>query len=615
MFRIVSLIFFIFLVPLSAKARTLSEILDGIYRNTLGLDEALVELRELIPLTPFADLDGRRIIFHQKLGEGSYGQVYRVEYDGKFYAFKVFKLLVSQGLAGAAGELLLEAKALVACRGAKYVIPILGIVCPAPGVRAGILMPLMSQSLDSFLTEKKNAGEKLDPAYCVRLFYGLVRGVQELKERGLVHCDVKPPNVLLTLTGDPVIADLGSVNVPLSHEVCTLEYRPPEYILQGPYDAATMMFSLGCVFFKCLTGKHLFPAKSEIGHLLEIFFLSGSPSASRWPKACERRHYSSEFPKWPDQRLSKLNQEMDSLFARLLCHLLALDPRERPDPAMLLNLLLAMSREGHQQALGIIDGLQVFDVPTDGDCAFSAVSVAMGKGIGHINRADFIQALRQARDAGQLHAGTPLGETILLAIGNAVPVGTPVEAVFDVWLDMLARGMWLSHADLAVVALLYGFTLHIHVPQLEIQIINPGQDQEAHIFHLGPACASLSNPSSSDNWALNHYAAGLTPPLANAPSQDFFLEGTLVPNFEEVLAEGVSATPGDLGSPGVGASLLGLDTGAMTVLPPPGESDAPAGIVDMPPFGFGASSITAPFGLGLGLGLGLVLSGNAFPRG
>jgi eukaryotic-like serine/threonine-protein kinase len=98
-------------------------------------------------------------------------------------------------------------------------------------------------------------------------------------EKGLLHCDIKPENIMLTPAGDVKMLDFGvAKRLPRSDQVIsggTLEtdpdpmggtpaYMAPEILLQEEADARADIFSLGVVLYEILAGRHPFLADSFI---------------------------------------------------------------------------------------------------------------------------------------------------------------------------------------------------------------------------------------------------------------------------------------------------------------------------------------------------------------
>ena len=85
-------------------------------------------------------------------------------------------------------------------------------------------------------------------------------------ERGLVHGDVKPSNVLIDGRGHAYLADFGLTKRldderPLAGEaqlMGTIDYVAPEQIRGDHVDGRADVYSLGCLLYECLTGRQPF---------------------------------------------------------------------------------------------------------------------------------------------------------------------------------------------------------------------------------------------------------------------------------------------------------------------------------------------------------------------
>jgi serine/threonine protein kinase len=111
-------------------------------------------------------------------------------------------------------------------------------------------------------------------------------------ERGMVHRDVKPANVLIA-SGDHVyLTDFGLSRTVLSqtrltrtgHWVGTLDYAPPEQIRGQEIDAHADIYALGCLLYHTLTGQIPYPRASEVQKMMaHASDPPPSPSASGAP--------------------------------------------------------------------------------------------------------------------------------------------------------------------------------------------------------------------------------------------------------------------------------------------------------------------------------------------
>lgn len=84
---------------------------------------------------------------------------------------------------------------------------------------------------------------------------------------GVIHGDVKPANILLTVDGQPKLTDFGMARL-ARHDrkemalAGTPSYWCPEQLLGRPQDARSDLFSLGAVLYEMLTGKAPFAGDS-----------------------------------------------------------------------------------------------------------------------------------------------------------------------------------------------------------------------------------------------------------------------------------------------------------------------------------------------------------------
>jgi serine/threonine protein kinase/N-acetylneuraminic acid mutarotase len=111
-----------------------------------------------------------------------------------------------------------------------------------------------------------------------RVVHSVASALDAAHERGLVHRDVKPANILITgaapheqiyLTDFGLTKKLGS---PASLTrtgawVGTADYVAPEQIQGGAVDGRTDVYSLGCVLYEMLTGSVAYPKDNDMAKL------------------------------------------------------------------------------------------------------------------------------------------------------------------------------------------------------------------------------------------------------------------------------------------------------------------------------------------------------------
>jgi eukaryotic-like serine/threonine-protein kinase len=120
---------------------------------------------------------------------------------------------------------------------------------------------------------EKLAGKPLPPREAAALVEVLARAIQHAHEQGVIHRDLKPPNVLLTHDGDPKVADFGlarlqRIDLPLTRTgtvAGTPSYMAPEQVRgrSAEVSPAVDVYALGAVLYECLTGRPPFFGESH----------------------------------------------------------------------------------------------------------------------------------------------------------------------------------------------------------------------------------------------------------------------------------------------------------------------------------------------------------------
>ena len=106
----------------------------------------------------------------------------------------------------------------------------------------------------------------------LRLGTGIAAGLAFAHERGIVHRDVKPQNVLMNGDGRAKVTDFGIArSLDVEHGVTetgtvlgTSNYIAPEQASGQPVDDRSDVYSLGVVLYELLTGEVPFPGESFV---------------------------------------------------------------------------------------------------------------------------------------------------------------------------------------------------------------------------------------------------------------------------------------------------------------------------------------------------------------
>jgi hypothetical protein len=125
----------------------------------------------------------------------------------------------------------------------------------------------------------------LAPAECARIGLAVLDALTAGHERGVMHRDVKPANILLApdRTGSPygrvlltdygisVQPDAGETRYTLASAlVGTAGYLAPERITGGPPTPAADLFSLGCTLYQGVEGRGAFERESHLAEMTAV---------------------------------------------------------------------------------------------------------------------------------------------------------------------------------------------------------------------------------------------------------------------------------------------------------------------------------------------------------
>ncbi|MET0226321.1 MAG: serine/threonine-protein kinase, partial [Dokdonella sp.] len=194
----------------------------------------------------------------RRLGQGGMGAVYLAERaDGHFEQLAAIKLIRGTP----------DAQALIQFARERQIL-------------AALQHPHIARLLDGgatpggqpYLVMEYVEGEPID-AYCRRrglglparlvLFQQVCRAVQFAHQRLIVHCDLKPSNVLVRKDGTPVLLDFGiaraldrqRVQEIVGSSYMTPGYASPEQLRGEAVSTASDVFALGLILFELITGR------------------------------------------------------------------------------------------------------------------------------------------------------------------------------------------------------------------------------------------------------------------------------------------------------------------------------------------------------------------------
>lgn len=278
----------------------------------------------------------------EKIGEGTYGQVFKCEDNttGQLVAMKKVRLEPEDE--GVPSTAVREISLLRELRHVN-IVQLLDVV--HQDKKLMLIFEYMDQDVKKMMDRRATplVGRKLK---C--LTYQLIDALHVCHAKRIVHRDLKPQNLLVSRDESTIkVADFGlsrAFQIMLrtyTHEVVTLWYRAPEILLgENHYRPAVDIWSVGCIMAELATRMPLFPGECEIHQLFTIFRLLGTPTEATWPGVSSLQDYKVTFPQWKTPDLSRMQAAvptLDSSGIDLLLGLLRYNPTERLTAAQALQ--------------------------------------------------------------------------------------------------------------------------------------------------------------------------------------------------------------------------------------------------------------------------------------
>jgi serine/threonine protein kinase len=209
----------------------------------------------------------------EKLGAGTYGNVYKYINSNNSYAIKFEKHDINEGLNS---SFITEITSLVYLGKHPNIVPLLDVTLP----NVGQVMELSTGDLKSF-DSGLDANIFVSSDLLKNIIYQMVQGVAYIHMLDILHRDIKPQNILVGKFDDNsirvMLADFGVARNLICSPIkqyklpaFTLWYRPPEILDDiKEYSFSADIWALGCVIYELIHKKPLFPGDDE-SSMLEL---------------------------------------------------------------------------------------------------------------------------------------------------------------------------------------------------------------------------------------------------------------------------------------------------------------------------------------------------------
>jgi serine/threonine protein kinase/tetratricopeptide (TPR) repeat protein len=225
----------------------------------------------------------------EKIGAGGVGEVYRAR-DEQLDREVALKVLPAGALAGEAARKLFRKEALALAKLNHPNIETIFEFSSHDGIDFLAMELIPGHPLSETLKQGPLAEKDV-----LRLGMQLAEGLAAAHEHGIVHCDLKPANLIVTPAGRLKILDFGlarlihpklstditqSISDDISAICGTVPYMSPEQLRGQSVDARSDIYAAGVVLYEMATGRRPFPQTQGAELMGAILHQSPAPPAS-----------------------------------------------------------------------------------------------------------------------------------------------------------------------------------------------------------------------------------------------------------------------------------------------------------------------------------------------
>jgi serine/threonine protein kinase len=243
------------------------------------------------------------------------------------------------------------------------------------GEENGVAYMAMEYIDSGTLYDRLYSGNRMSPEEAVAIGAAVCNALASAHEKGVVHRDVKPANIMLLPDNTVKVADFGIARVSdskLTQEgvmVGTPQYMSPEQFSGMKADGRSDLFSAAVIVYEMLTGEHPFPAHGVSAIMHQVIKVDPVP-----PKDLNftiNDNLSAVVMKALNKPPKKRYQDGKKLAAALAEAL-----KENPDPAV-LGLVNAAAGGASTLITGADSATLVSSRRPDGSAADSGVQASL----------------------------------------------------------------------------------------------------------------------------------------------------------------------------------------------------------------------------------------------
>ncbi|MDO4731762.1 MAG: PASTA domain-containing protein, partial [Clostridia bacterium] len=211
-----------------------------------------------------------------------------------------------------------------------------------------IVMELLEGvTLKNYINQLKHSKSRIDWKEAVHFVTQILRALQHAHEKGIIHRDIKPQNIMLLQDGSVKVTDFGIARFAKNETrtmtdkvIGSVHYISPEQARGDETDAKSDIYSVGVMLYELLTGKVPFDAENAVS--VAIMQLQTTPvppseinnsippgleeitlksmqknSKKRYQSAAEMLSHLEEFKRNPNIRFEYKNEE-DAVSSRYI---------------------------------------------------------------------------------------------------------------------------------------------------------------------------------------------------------------------------------------------------------------------------------------------------------